>query len=173
MSAVEVKATLAEVDEAQRVWKETSFAHRAGLLREVGRILRERADELADLMAAEMGKPLAGGRSEAEKCAWVCDFYAEGAAAFLADEAVETDASKSYVTFRPLGVVLAVMPWNFPFWQVLRFAAPALMAGNGGVLKHASNVLGCAFAIEEIFARRGCLSTSSAPCPSGPRRWRR
>jgi succinate-semialdehyde dehydrogenase/glutarate-semialdehyde dehydrogenase len=106
-------------------------------------------------MALEMGKPLVQGKAEVEKCAWVCDYYAEHAAAFLADEAAETDASRSYVSFRPLGVVLAVMPWNFPLWQVFRFAAPALMAGNAGVLKHASNVVGCALAIEAVFREAG------------------
>jgi succinate-semialdehyde dehydrogenase/glutarate-semialdehyde dehydrogenase len=97
-------------------------------------------------MAREMGKPIKDGRAEANKCAWACDYYAEKAEAFLQDERVETDATKSYVTFRPLGVVLAIIPWNFPFWQVFRFAAPGLMAGNVGVLKHASNVPGCALA---------------------------
>jgi succinate-semialdehyde dehydrogenase/glutarate-semialdehyde dehydrogenase len=106
-------------------------------------------------MAEEMGKPITQGKAESEKCAWVCDYYAEHAEAFLAPEPVETDASKSYVAFKPLGVVLAVMPWNFPFWQVFRFAAPALMAGNVGVLKHASNVPGCALAIEDIFRQAG------------------
>jgi len=102
-----------------------------------------------------MGKPVKDGRAEVEKCAWVCDFYAEQAAQFLLPEVVETEASRSFVTFQPLGVVLAVMPWNFPFWQVFRFAAPALMAGNAGVLKHASNVPGCALAIAEVFRRTG------------------
>jgi succinate-semialdehyde dehydrogenase/glutarate-semialdehyde dehydrogenase len=106
-------------------------------------------------MAVEMGKPLAGGKAEIEKCAWCCDYYAQSAEAFLRSEPIETDARKSYVAHRPLGVVLAVMPWNFPFWQVFRFAAPALMAGNAGVLKHASNVPGCALAIEELFRDAG------------------
>jgi succinate-semialdehyde dehydrogenase/glutarate-semialdehyde dehydrogenase len=106
-------------------------------------------------MALEMGKPLAQGRAEAEKCAWVCDFFAEQAEAFLAPRSIPTDASKSLVVFQPLGVVLAVMPWNFPFWQVFRFVAPALMAGNAGLLKHASNVSGCALAIEEILHAAG------------------
>ncbi len=136
-------------------WRKTSFAERAEKMQKAGHLLRERTEELALLMAEEMGKPLAQGRAEAEKCAWVCDYYADNAEAFLASQLLETDASKSYVAFQPLGVVLAVMPWNFPFWQVFRFAAPALMAGNGGVLKHASNVPGCALAIEAIFRDAG------------------
>jgi succinate-semialdehyde dehydrogenase/glutarate-semialdehyde dehydrogenase len=106
-------------------------------------------------MAQEMGKPIKDGRAEAEKCAWVCEYYAEQAETFLQPEIIPTDARKSFVTFQPIGVVLAVMPWNFPFWQVFRFAAPALMAGNTGVLKHASNVPGCALAIEEVFQQAG------------------
>jgi succinate-semialdehyde dehydrogenase/glutarate-semialdehyde dehydrogenase len=124
-------------------------------MRGAARILRDRAREFGELMTREMGKPIAGGVSEAEKCAWVCDYYAEHAEAFLADQEVEADAGRSFVTFRPIGVVLAVMPWNFPFWQVFRFAAPNLMAGNAGVLKHASNVPGCALAIENIFREAG------------------
>src|SRR5262249_5511074 len=107
---------------------------------------------------AEMGKPLAQGVAEAEKCAWVCEYYAEHAAAQLADDVIATDAKRSFVAFEPLGVVLAVMPWNFPLWQVFRFAAPALMAGNAGVLKHASNVPGCALAIETVLTDAGLPS---------------
>jgi len=106
-------------------------------------------------MALEMGKPIVQGEAEAEKCAWTCDYYAEHAEAFLADQLRETDASRSYIRFEPLGPVLAIMPWNFPFWQVFRFAAPALMAGNAGILKHASNVPRCALHIEDIFREAG------------------
>lgn len=136
-------------------WRETGFDERAARLRAAARLLRERRRAYAELMTCEMGKVLAGGLSEADKCASACDFYAEHAAAFLAPEPVVTEASRSYVAFEPLGVVLAVMPWNFPFWQVFRFAAPALMAGNAGLLKHASNVPGCAVAIEELLRDAG------------------
>jgi succinate-semialdehyde dehydrogenase / glutarate-semialdehyde dehydrogenase len=137
-------------------WAALDFEERGRRLHEAARALRADAEDLAVLMANEMGKPVTAGRAEAEKCAWVCEYYADHAAAFLADEPVETDASRSYVHYAPLGVVLAVMPWNFPLWQVFRFAAPALMAGNGALLKHASNVSGCALAIEEIFEKAGC-----------------
>ena len=151
MSPDEVREVIDSVDRTFQEWRRTSFGHRSGLLRNAARLLRERSDGYAELMAREMGKPVREGRAEAEKCAWVCDHYAEHAEEFLADIPVETEASKSFVAHRPLGVILAVMPWNFPFWQVIRFAAPALMAGNGGVLKHASNVQGSALAIEELF----------------------
>ncbi len=136
-------------------WKETSFADRSSLMKNSAKILIERKEELAFLMTAEMGKPIVQSRSEIEKCAWVCDFYADNAESFLSDEIIRTDASKSFVTYQPLGIVLAVMPWNFPLWQVFRFAAPALMAGNAGLLKHASNVFGCALAIENVFIDAG------------------
>jgi len=136
-------------------WRRTALPERAASLRRAGALLRARKDELARLMAVEMGKPLAQGRAEAEKCAWVCDYYAEEGAGHLAPEPIATDASRSYVAFEPLGVVLAVMPWNFPLWQVFRFAAPALVAGNPGLLKHASNVSGCALAIERVLHDAG------------------
>jgi succinate-semialdehyde dehydrogenase / glutarate-semialdehyde dehydrogenase len=136
-------------------WKTTSFSDRAARMKRAAVILRDRKDELARLMALEMGKPLKQGVAEAEKCAWGCDYYADNAEAQLAPEPMHADGSRSYVTFQPLGVVLAIMPWNFPLWQVFRFAAPALMAGNVGVLKHASNVPGCALAIEDILMQAG------------------
>ncbi len=146
------------IDEAHGVfleWRKTSFDHRATLMRRTAALLRARSDEYARLMALEMGKPVSGGKAEVQKCAWVCDLYADRAEEFLADEVIESDARRSYVAHRPLGVVLAVMPWNFPFWQVFRFAAPALMAGNVGILKHASNVPGSALAIEQVFRDAG------------------
>jgi len=136
-------------------WRRASFAERGRVVARAGALLRERAEPLARLMAAEMGKPLPQGRAEAEKCAWVCDHYVANAARDLAPEEVRTDARHSFVRFEPLGPVLAVMPWNFPFWQVFRFAAPALMAGNVGVLKHASNVSGCALAIQDLLTAAG------------------
>src|SRR6185503_14424951 len=151
----EVAAALAAAVLAFDGWRRTSFDARAAVLRRAGALLRDRRDALARLMALEMGKPVTQGRAEAEKCASVCEFYAERAAALLAPEAAPTEARESYVAFEPLGVVLAVMPWNFPLWQVFRFAAPALMAGNVGLLKHASNVPQCALAIEEICTRAG------------------
>jgi succinate-semialdehyde dehydrogenase/glutarate-semialdehyde dehydrogenase len=154
-SAAEVGEILRRADAAFRSWRLVPFAERAAKMRRAAALLRERKDAYARLMAVEMGKPLAQGRGEADKCAWVCDYYAEHAEAFLSSEPVATDASRSFVAFEPLGVVLAVMPWNFPFWQVFRFAAPGLMAGNAGVLKHASNVCGSALAIEEVFRDAG------------------
>ena len=138
-----------------RVYRDSSFAERAARMNRAAEILEAEKQDLARLMTTEMGKPIKGAVGEAEKCAWVCRYYAENAQRHLADELVETDAAKSYIKFQPLGPVLAVMPWNFPFWQVFRFAAPALMAGNVGLLKHASNVPQCALAIEDIFKRAG------------------
>ncbi len=136
---------------AQRQWRETSFAERGATLKRAATILRRDKESHAVLMAREMGKPLEQGRAEIEKCAVCCEFYAEHAGKFLSAEEVRTEAAHSYVLFQPLGVLLAIMPWNFPFWQVIRAAAPALMAGNGMLLKHASNVCGCALATENIF----------------------
>lgn len=136
-------------------WRETSFAHRGELFRNLAEKLLGDKDRYARLATLEMGKPIAQARKEIEKCAWVCRYYAEHAKGFLSQTPVETEAWKSYVAFQPIGVVLAIMPWNFPFYQVIRFAAPALMAGNTGVLKHASNVQGCARALEEAFVGVG------------------
>ena len=138
-----------------RSYRHTPFAERESMLLRAAEILETEKNDFARLMTTEMGKPIKGAVGEAEKCALVCRYYAEHARHHLADQVVETNASKSYVCFQPLGPVLAVMPWNFPFWQVFRFAAPALMAGNVGLLKHASNVPQCALAIEDIFRRAG------------------
>ncbi len=151
----EIKSKIENAHIAFLKWKETSFDFRAILMNKAADILQERSEEFAHLMTAEMGKLLRSGKAEAEKCGWVCRFYAENAEKFLAPEEIKTEMSSSFVTFNPLGIVLAVMPWNFPFWQVFRFAAPALMAGNVCLLKHASNVPGCALAIEEIFLKTG------------------
>jgi succinate-semialdehyde dehydrogenase / glutarate-semialdehyde dehydrogenase len=155
MAPAAVADIVAKTHEAFLGWRRTSFATRAQAMRKAAEILRSDASQYGKLMAEEMGKPLRDGIAEAQKCATGCDFYAEHAARFLAPEPVATEARKCFVTFQPLGVVLAVMPWNFPFWQVFRFAAPGLMAGNAAVLKHASNVPGCALAIEDIFRRAG------------------
>jgi succinate-semialdehyde dehydrogenase / glutarate-semialdehyde dehydrogenase len=140
---------------AQRDWRALSFAERAGPLNQAAAILRRDKEQHAALMAREMGKPLEQGRAEIEKCATCCDFFAAHAERFLSADEIQTEATRSYVLFQPLGVLLAVMPWNFPFWQVFRAAIPALMAGNAVVLKHASNVSGCALAIEAIFRQTG------------------
>jgi succinate-semialdehyde dehydrogenase/glutarate-semialdehyde dehydrogenase len=136
-------------------WRRRAWDDRASRMAKAGDVLEARKAEWGRRMTLEMGKPIAAGVAEAEKCAWVCRFYAENAERFLSEEPVATDASRSFVRYDPLGPVLAVMPWNFPFWQVFRFAAPALMAGNVGLLKHASNVPDCALAIEEIFREAG------------------
>ncbi len=136
-------------------YRRTSFAGRAWMMLRAAEILEAEKKDFARIMTLEMGKPINSAVQEAEKCAWVCRYYAENAERHLADELVETNATRSYVRFQPLGVVLAVMPWNFPFWQVFRFAAPGLMAGNVGLLKHSSNVPQCALAIEDIFRRAG------------------
>ena len=151
----QVEQILSESFEAYDAWRTTSFSHRADRLREAAHLLRQRRDALAEIMALEMGKPVAQGVGEAEKCAWVCEYYAEYGESFLTPQVMESDATRSFVAFRPIGPVLAVMPWNFPFWQVFRFAAPALMAGNTGLLKHASNVPGCALAIESLLHEAG------------------
>ncbi|HSE05111.1 MAG TPA: NAD-dependent succinate-semialdehyde dehydrogenase [Methylomirabilota bacterium] len=154
-SKPQIEQALARAHAAFLDWRTRPFAERARLMRAAGQELRTRKAEYAMTMTREMGKPIVQAEAEVEKCAATCDYYAEHAEAFLAEQLRQTDATRSYVRFDPLGVVLAVMPWNFPFWQVFRFAAPALMAGNGGILKHASNVPRSAILIEEVFRRAG------------------
>jgi len=155
IDAKAMRAAIAKGHRAWQRWRTVPIADRAIPLHATARILRERAGEFAALMAREMGKPVAQGKGEVEKCAWVCEYYADNAETFLASEMVRTDASRSYVAYRPIGLVFAIMPWNFPFWQVLRFAAPALVGGNGALLKHAPNVPGCALAIERLLREAG------------------
>ncbi|MCD6179245.1 MAG: NAD-dependent succinate-semialdehyde dehydrogenase [Bacteroidales bacterium] len=143
------------VEDDWQIWKKTSFSHRKNLMRNAAQVLLDKKQEFAETMSLEMGKPLTESLAEVEKSAWVCNYYADEAENILADEYIESDASKSFVSFEPIGIVLAVMPWNFPFWQVFRFAAPALMAGNAAVLKHASNVQGSANDIERVFKLAG------------------
>jgi succinate-semialdehyde dehydrogenase/glutarate-semialdehyde dehydrogenase len=154
-SQQDTERILRELQSGFESWRRTDFAQRSAAMRKAAALLRERQEALARLMATEMGKPLAQGRAEIEKCAWACDFYAESAEKFLAPEEIKTDLPKSFVAYNPIGVILAIMPWNFPFWQVFRAVAPALMAGNAVLLKHASNVFGCAQAIEELLRDAG------------------
>src|SRR3989475_1524695 len=159
----EVDHALDEAQDAFIAWRARSLEERAVPMRRLAALLRERADRYARLITLEMGKPIVEAKAELEKCAWGCEHYADHAARYLADEVIATNARRSEKRFQPLGPVLAVMPWNFPFWQVFRFAAPALMAGNVGLLKHASNVPQCALAIEEVFREagfpEGCFQT--------------
>ncbi|MDJ0706473.1 MAG: NAD-dependent succinate-semialdehyde dehydrogenase [Leptolyngbyaceae cyanobacterium MO_188.B28] len=152
-TAVAAKLNLAQAGFER--FRHTSFSERAGWFKAAAQILEDKQEDFGRLMTLEMGKTLASAIAEAKKCAWVCRYYAEHAAEFLTDTFAETDASQSFIRYQPLGVLLAVMPWNFPFWQVFRFAAPSLMAGNVALLKHASNVPQCALAIEEIFQQAG------------------
>ncbi len=154
-SKEETGQRLANAEKARTAWKKTSFDVRAGLLYRLSDLLEQNKEELARLMAGEMGKVLREGVKEIEKCALLCRYYAENAAGFLEPEQLKSDGSKSYVRFDPLGPVLAIMPWNFPFWQVYRFSAPALMAGNPVLLKHAPNVPGCALKIEALMKEAG------------------
>jgi succinate-semialdehyde dehydrogenase/glutarate-semialdehyde dehydrogenase len=162
-----VEKRLARAETTFKAWRATSFDERAGLLRKAARLLRTRKSGYGRLMTEEMGKPIAQAEAEAEKCAWVCEFYAQHAEQLLAPEPRESDAREAFVRFDPLGPILAVMPWNFPFWQVFRFCAPALAAGNVALLKHASNVPGCALAIENLLEDagfpRGCFQALLIP----------
>ena len=136
-------------------WRNKSFSYRAKKMRHLAELLKQKKDLLGLLMTKEMGKPIKQSIAEAEKCAWVCEYYADNAEKFLSQKEIPTGSSKSFISFQPIGIVLAIMPWNFPFWQVFRFASPALMAGNVGILKHASNVQGCAIEIEKLFLEAG------------------
>lgn len=154
-SADEVDRILSAAHAAHLAWRDTPTSERIERLRTLGALLRERKEEYGLLMTTEMGKPLGQAVAEAEKCAWVCDYYAENAEAFLSPVHVQTDASKSYYAPKPLGVILGIMPWNFPFWQVVRFATPTLTAGNAALLKHAPTVPGCALALEKLYRDAG------------------
>lgn len=154
-SSTEVEEIIAKVDHAFQSWKRTSFEQRAVCMKNLQAKLLEKKEELAGIIVAEMGKAKREALAEIEKCALVCAYYAENAQSFLKNEPIKTEASESYISYQPIGTVLAVMPWNFPFWQVFRFLAPTLMAGNTGVLKHASNVSGCALAIEQLVLEAG------------------
>ncbi len=162
-----LREAIAVAAERFKSYRSTSFEERSRWMRRAAELLRERKGGYAELMTREMGKPIGAAEAEVEKCAAVCDYYAEHAPAFLADQIIQSDAGRSYVAFQPLGPVLAIMPWNFPLWQCFRFAAPALMAGNVGLLKHASNVPGSALAIEEVFRDAGfpdgCFRTLLIP----------
>ncbi len=151
----EIEQALENAARVQRAWAQVPIAERVALLSRAAEVLRKHKSHYASLITLEMGKPIAEAEAEVEKCAWNCDFYAEKAEEFLATEPVSSNASDSMVVFDPLGVILAIMPWNFPFWQFFRFAAPALAAGNGAILKHASNVPQCALAIEEVMRKAG------------------
>lgn len=154
-NSVQLETALKDVAEASPNWKATAISDRCKLMHKAAEVLRVNKDKYAKIVTQEMGKLINDARAEVEKCATVCDFYADNGLTFLSDEAIESDAGKSYVAYFPLGTVLAVMPWNFPLWQVFRFAAPALVAGNTGVLKHASNVPQCALLIEDVFKEAG------------------
>ena len=155
LNAQAIATKIATAQQAFEVYRHISVEQRAVWLRRAADIVEERAEEFGKLMTLEMGKLWTSGTAEAKKCALVCRYYAEHAANFLRDRPAQTEASQSFVAYQPLGIILAVMPWNFPFWQVFRFAAPALMAGNVGLLKHASNVPQCALAIEDVFRQAG------------------
>ncbi|HVO75498.1 MAG TPA: NAD-dependent succinate-semialdehyde dehydrogenase [Ignavibacteriaceae bacterium] len=155
MSDQEIAGIIKESHKSFLTWKEKPFSERSEKMKKAASLLKEKKEKLSRLMTLEMGKPIKQSRAEIEKCADVCDYFAGNGEKFLEDEIIKTGASKSFVAFQPLGVILTIMPWNFPFWQVFRFAAPNLMAGNAGILKHSSNVTGCALAIEEIFKEAG------------------
>src|SRR6202171_6056176 len=155
LTDAQLEAKLQKAADTFLTYRNVPFAERARMMMKAAVIIDAEKENYAKVMTTEMGKTYRSAVDEAAKCAWVCRYYAENAERFLADEIVETSAKRSYISYQPLGPILAVMPWNFPFWQVLRFAAPALMAGNVGLLKHASIVPQCALAIEDVFRRAG------------------
>ena len=166
-TAAELETALQEAATAAPEWRVTPLAERCALMQKAAQVLRSHADEFARTITLEMGKPLRESLAEVEKSALGCEYYAEHGPSFLADEEIVSDAGRSLVAWQPLGTVLAVMPWNFPFWQVFRFAAPALVAGNTGLLKHASNVPLCALAIESVFREAG-FPAGRLSCPDDP-----
>ena len=151
----DIDKVLVKSDQVFQSWKNESVEHRSGLLKKLAKRLLDNKKSYAQLMSKEMGKPIIQGIAEIEKCAWACDFYAKNAVRFLADDLIDTEADESFISYDPIGCVLAIMPWNFPFWQVVRFAAPTLTAGNTVILKHASNVPGCSLALQELFLSAG------------------
>ena len=161
--ASEIESALDTAEKTFLDWRKTDISKRIKLLKKVRNILQEEKDPLGRLMTEEMGKPISQSIAEIEKCAWLCDFYRKNAEDLLADELIKTEAKESFISYDPLGVILGIMPWNYPFWQVMRFAVPTLTAGNTVLLKHASNVTGCALAIQELFKKagypEGCFQT--------------
>jgi len=155
LSQKELKEKLNKSQIAFESWRKVPLSERCNLIKKAGQVLRDNVEKYAKMITLEMGKPIVESRAEVNKCATVCDYYAENAAEFLAEQTITTEADKSYVKHDPIGSVLAIMPWNFPFWQVFRYAAPTLTAGNTGLLKHAPNVFGCAQQIEEVFIKAG------------------
>jgi acyl-CoA reductase-like NAD-dependent aldehyde dehydrogenase len=154
-TAEDVSRKVRQARDAFAKWKKTELGERSELMRKLGRVMRKNREEYGRLVTEEMGKPVRQSIAEIEKCAWVCDYYAEHAEAFLRDQIIPTEFRKSFVSFEPLGVVASIMPWNFPFWQVMRFAVPALTAGNVGVLKHSSVCLGSSLALRQAFLDAG------------------
>ena len=154
-SVSEIDIIINDINKEWKTWRNTSFAFRSNLMKKAGEILRSDMQKFAELITSEMGKVISQSEAEIEKCAALCDYYADHSQQILNDEIIETDAHKSFASFEPLGSILAIMPWNFPFWQVFRFAVPNLMAGNAVILKHAPNVCGCSLAIGKIFRKAG------------------
>ena len=173
LSDAEVDSALDQAAAAQARWAQLPIGDRATVLRRAAQVMHADVEDLALLVTREMGKPLAEARAEVDKCATACEYYAEHAAEYLADQPASTSADRSWVGYEPVGVVLAIMPWNFPLWQAFRFAAPALMAGNAALLKHSPNTTGCALAVQRSSARRAHRRGCSPPWSSPNRRYRR